>query len=139
MQTNSETTAGTARSVAEQVEALMSRMTLEQKVAQLQCTIPVAGHVESGLAKFSHGPGALGTISTGESVEADAGHYDQVQTMVSGEDELAIPPLLHGEAVSGWTGTGGTVFPSAIGLGATWNPEIVERMTTVIRKQMLSV
>ena len=37
------------------IDELLSEMTLEQKVAQLQCTILVAGHDEAGLANFPHG------------------------------------------------------------------------------------
>lgn len=125
--------------VADHVEDLLSQMTLEQKVAQLQCTIPITGHLETGLSKFPHGLGASGSISTGVSIEADADHYDEVQKAASAKTDLAIPPLLHGEAVSGWTGLGGTVFPSAIGLGATWSPETIEGMTDIVRHQMVSV
>ncbi|MCQ6271448.1 glycoside hydrolase family 3 C-terminal domain-containing protein [Pseudarthrobacter sp. R1] len=132
-------TSDVAVAVTDQVEDLLSQMTLEQKVAQLQCTIPITGHLEAGLAKFPHGLGASGSISTGVSIEADADHYDEVQEAASAKTDLSIPPLLHGEAVSGWTGLGGTVFPSAIGLGATWSPDTIEGMTDIVRGQMLSV
>jgi beta-glucosidase len=124
---------------AAKIERLIASMTIDQKVAQLQCTIPIAGYLEQGLAKFPHGFGASGSISTGVSIEADADHYDAVQSASAEKTGHDIPPLLHGEAVSGWTGTGGTVFPSAIGLGATWNPATVERMTEIVRGQMLAV
>ncbi|TWX34178.1 beta-glucosidase [Frigoribacterium sp. ACAM 257] len=114
-------------------------MTLEQKVAQLQCTILVAGHQEAALAKFPNGVGALGSISSGGDVAADAKFYTELQADVSSRTGVGIPPLMHGEAVSGWTGPGGTVFPSAIGLGATWNPSAVERMTEIVRDQMMAV
>jgi beta-glucosidase len=125
--------------IVERVEALIAGMTLEQKVAQLQCTIVLPGYLEASLARFPHGLGALGSISTGESVEADADFYDRLKAAVSAKTDLSIPPLMHGEAVSGWTGPGGTVFPSAIGLGATWNPDTVEQMTAIVRGQMLAV
>ncbi|MDN4616352.1 glycoside hydrolase family 3 N-terminal domain-containing protein [Leifsonia sp. F6_8S_P_1B] len=121
------------------IDELLSEMTLEQKVAQLQCTILVAGHDEAGLANFPHGTGALGSISTGNGPAADAEFYGSLQREIAGRSGHSIPPLMHGEAVSGWTGPGGTVFPSAIGLGATWNPQTVEQMTEIVRKQMLSV
>ena len=87
--------------LAARLDDLLAMMTREQKVAQLQCTIPIAGHLESGLAKFPHGLGASGSISAGVSIEADADHYDAVQTAAAEKTGHGIPPLLHGEAVSG--------------------------------------
>lgn len=121
------------------VDDLLATMTVEQKVAQLQCTILVAGHHEAGLANFPHGVGALGSISAGSDATADAAFYTELQADVRERTGAGIPPLMHGEAVSGWTGPGGTVFPSAIGLGATWNPASVERMTEIVRYQMMAV
>lgn len=128
-----------SRSVRSRIDDLLARMTREQKVAQLQCTIPIAGHLDTGLAGFPHGLGASGSISAGASIDADADHYDEVQSVVSERTGLGIRPLLHGEAVSGWTGLGGTVFPSAIGLGATWNPSVVQGMSEIVRRQMLAI
>ncbi|WP_314507404.1 glycoside hydrolase family 3 N-terminal domain-containing protein [uncultured Microbacterium sp.] len=128
-----------ARTIEQIVDDLLDRMTLEQKVAQLQCTMVVAGHQEKGLANFPHGVGALGSLSVGGDAAADAEFYTQLQADVRDRTGVGIPPLMHGEAVSGWTGPGGTVFPSAIGLGATWNPDVVERMTEIARHQMMAI
>lgn len=132
-------TLATAAAGITRVEDLIARMSLAQKVAQLQCTIVLDGHVDSGLAKFPAGVGALGSISTGQSPAADADFYTRLQSTVTERTGVDIPPLMHGEAVSGWTGPSGTVFPSAIGLGATWSPDTVEKMTAIVREQMLSV
>lgn len=133
------TTAGTGAADAAFIDGLVGRMTLEQKIAQLQCTILVAGHQENGLKAFPDGVGALGSISAGSDASADAKFYSELQADVAERTGVDVPPLMHGEAVSGWTGPGGTVFPSAIGLGATWNPDTVQQMTDIIRKQMMSV
>jgi len=127
------------RSNARLVDDLLARMSLEQKVAQLQCTILVAGHQETGLKAFPNGVGALGSISAGSDASGDATFYTELQADVAERTGVSIPPLMHGEAVSGWTGPGGTVFPSAIGLGATWNPDTVQKMTDIVRKQMMAV
>lgn len=124
---------------AARVEGLIAQMTREQKVAQLQCTIPIAGLLQDGLARFPHGLGAALAMSAGTSIGGDADHFEAIQSTASERTGLGIRPLLHGEAVSGWTGIGGTVFPSAIGLGATWNPAVVQTMTDLIRRQMLAV
>ncbi|MBP1823301.1 glycoside hydrolase family 3 C-terminal domain-containing protein [Mycobacterium sp. OAE908] len=121
------------------VDDLIAGMTLEQKVAQLQCTILLDGNLEAGLAEFPYGVGALGTISTGQSVVTDADRYDELQDVIRAKTGIGIPPLLHGEAVSGWTGHDGTIFPSAIGLGATWKPETIRSISSMARDQMLAV
>jgi beta-glucosidase len=139
METPATTAPTTDARTADRVEALLTAMTLEQKVAQLQCHIVRAGNVEAGIASFPHGLGALATYSTGGSMEADADHYDQVQAAAASTTEPRIPPLLHGESLSGWMSRGTTVFPSAIALGATWNPGTVEKMTDVVRRQMLAL
>nr|AGU09729.1 Glycosyl hydrolase family 3 N terminal domain [uncultured organism] len=129
----------TSNNTSQFVDELLQRMTLEQKVAQLQCTIVVAGHIDKGLAAFPHGVGALGSISAGGDATADAAFYTELQAAVRERTGVEIPPLMHGEAVSGWTGAGGTVFPSAIGLGATWNPDSIERMMEIARHQMMAI
>lgn len=119
--------------------ALIAQMSLEEKVAQLQCTLVMPGFEKGALDRFPWGVGAMGSMSWGQSVEDDATHFDQLQAEIRGKTERQIPPIIHGEAVSGSMGFGGTVFPAAIGLGATWHTETIERMSTIIRAQMLSV
>lgn len=132
-----DTQTATAR-VTNRVDELIASLTTAQKVAQLQCAIILNGYVDQGLAPFSEGVGALGSISAGAGVAEDAKYYTQLQESVA-EKSQGIPPLMHGEAVSGWAAPGGTVFPSAIGLGATFSPETVRDMADVARKQMLAV
>ena len=60
------------RSISERVEDLLSRMTLQQKVAQLQCTM-LMSDPDQGLQGFSEGIGEVtGTTSIGKTVEANA-------------------------------------------------------------------
>ncbi|XVU27892.1 glycoside hydrolase family 3 N-terminal domain-containing protein [Actinoplanes sp. CA-054009] len=49
---------------------------------------------------------------------------------------LGVPLLLHGEALNGYMSGGHMVFPTAIGLAATWSDDLVEQMGDVIRRQM---
>ncbi|MFF2347671.1 glycoside hydrolase family 3 N-terminal domain-containing protein [Pseudarthrobacter sp. NPDC058119] len=121
------------------VDALIARMSREQKVAQLQGTIPFAGQLEHSLSGFPDGLGAALGFSAGASIPGDADYFEEIQSISSERSGMGIRALLHGEAVTGWTGMGGTVFPSAIGLGATWNPPTVQAMSDLIRRQMLAV
>lgn len=48
---------------------------------------------------------------------------------------LGIPHLVVSEALHGVCVTGATSFPQAIGLGATWDPDLIERIGQVIGKE----
>jgi hypothetical protein len=52
---------------------------------------------------------------------------------------LGIPAIVHEESCAGYTARGATCFPQAIGLASTWEPNLVEGMTDVIRTQMRAV
>jgi len=48
---------------------------------------------------------------------------------------LGIPHLQAGEALHGICLKHGTSFPSPLAMGSTWDPEIIERMGTVVAKE----
>lgn len=124
--------------INERIEDLLSRMSLEQKVAQLQCMM-IMGDPTDILKGFPNGLGEATAMAGAENVGDNAMFSKVIQETVMSKNELGIPVLLHGEALNGFNSVGGTIFPSAIGLGATWNPETVQEMTDIIRKQMLAV
>lgn len=125
--------------VEERVNHLMTQMTLEQKVAQLQCLMFMGGEVENALKAFPSGLGTLTGFGGAPSIEGNADFSNKTQKAVIEKNDLGIPVLQHCEALTGMNAAGGTIFPSAIGLGATWNPDTVEKMTEIIRKQMVAV
>ncbi|NDV63707.1 beta-glucosidase [Bacteroides sp. 224] len=50
-----------------------------------------------------------------------------------GLPRLGIPPVFKVEAIHGFSyGEGATMFPQSIGLGATWNKELIEKVGEVI-------
>jgi beta-glucosidase len=130
------------QSIQERVEDLLSRMTLEQKVAQLQCIMLAGqgeGFIENILEKFPDGLGNATSFNGQGTVEGNVELAKKTQDTVIARNKLGIPVLLHCESLTGACVTGATIFPSAIGLGATWNPETVEKMADLTRKQMLAV
>jgi beta-glucosidase len=62
-----------------------------------------------------------------------------IQKYLQDNTRLKIPAIIHEECCSGYMAFGATVFPQAIGVASTWEPELVEAMTTVIRQQMRAV
>ena len=126
------------------VNELLSRMTLEEKVAQL-CAVHASRLLEG--RKFSeekartvlaHGIGQitrlLGTpdLEPEEAVELG----NAIQRFLKEKTRLGIPAMIHEECLSGLLCKRATVFPQAIGLASTFNPELVQNVTTAIRKTM---
>lgn len=121
------------RATEERVKDLLSRMTLEEKVAQLQCAI---GQVEEGIVRNGIGSLAVSLRNLGPREAAE--QANRFQRIALEQTRLGIPVLIHDEALHGLVGRGATSFPQAIGLAATWNPELLEQITAVIAKQTRS-
>jgi len=135
------------------VRDLLGKMTVEEKVAQLESgwTLPAFGtfkfpspvegdHVNDALAKKMAGNG-LGTYAfldefTGTSgpggPRAAAQRRNLLQVWVLKNTRLGIPILFHGEALHGAVTSGATSFPEAVGLGSTWDPQLLERMFATV-------
>ncbi len=57
------------------------------------------------------------------------------QAFIREHTRHGVPVIVHDEGVHGLIGNGATVFPSALGLAATWNPGLVERAATAIGRE----
>src|SRR3978361_1959696 len=64
---------------------------------------------------------------------------NNIQKFLIEHTRLGIPAVIHEECCSGYMARGATVFPQAIGVASTWEPELVEAMADVIRVQRRSV
>ncbi len=129
------------------VEDLLGRMTVEEKVAQLYGVMPMsllgAEGIDPKKLEAQHGDG-LGQVSMLSMLgdlppEALAGAINTLQRFFVEHTRLGIPVIPHNEALNGLVAKGATNFPTAIGLAATWEPELVEQVTDVIRRQMRAV
>jgi beta-glucosidase len=85
-----------------------------------------------------HGLGHLTRVYGSAPVSPADGAADLVrqQRVVLGADRLAIPAIVHEECLTGLTSFGATVFPTALAWGATFDPELVERMAATIGRDM---
>jgi len=129
------------------VEDLLSRMTLEEKVAQLCGDLP-ASFIENGefnknllREKFPHGLGRITQYSMVglSSPEKIAKISNEIQRYFVEETRLGIPVALQSENLSGYPAAGGTIFPAMVNLGCTWEPELAERMSAIIGQESRSV
>lgn len=126
------------RNPAERAADLLDRMTLEEKIAQLQCCTVMDTEGLSELDALTYGVGELAVQAACETPQKTAALNRRVIEKVMGNNRFHIPPIIHLEALTGAVIPGASVFPSAIGLGATFDPEIVEDMAGTIAKDLRS-
>lgn len=124
-------------SIAKKARKIIEGMTDEQKLAQLSCMFCGEEIPAEVLHSFPNGLGEISVMPGEDGKDELAAKVEKEQEIVTGH--CSIPAIRHNEAVTGLMTADGTVFPAAIGLGATWNPNVVEEMTEIIRKQMVSV
>ena len=129
------------------VNDLLSRMTLEEKVAQLG-SVQARHLLENGqfsrekareLLKNGIGQITRAAGGTGMEPEKVAELVNEIQKFLREETRLGIPAMIHEECLSGFTAWGTTAFPQAIGMASTFEPEVIQKMTSVIGKQLRAV
>jgi beta-glucosidase len=132
-----------ALSAARRVKDLLSRMTLAEKAAQMICVwqkksetlVNGDGSFDLRKAKAAfkkgHGLGQVGRPSDagkGKNAREMAELTNAIQKFFIENSRLGIPVMFHEECLHGHAGIGSTSFPQPIGLGATFNPELVESL-----------
>jgi len=122
-------------SIEKRIKDLLSRMTLEEKIAQLQCEI---GEVEGKNIITEKGIGNLAVILRPYQARQAAEKANRIQRLALEKTRLGIPVIIHDEALHGIVGNKGTSFPQAIGLAATWNTELMEKVAMAIGKETRS-
>ena len=109
------TTVGTTPEIEARVESLLSRMTLAEKIGQMN-QVSVGGDV-ANYADALRG-GQIGSILN----EVDPEKLNQYQRICVEESRLGIPLIVGRDVIHGFH----TVFPIPLGLAATFDPELVE-------------
>ena len=146
--------------VEQRVADILSRMTFDEKVAQLRGDWPGVhayvkqnGRIEIadkwkpllsgesiGLmgATLRADPWTGVTLEKGLSRRQGAEFINTVQQFVRDHTRLGIPVLVSDDAHRGQHGIGATIFPQLSGMGATWNPSLQEEVTKAIALEMRS-
>ncbi|GGY77525.1 beta-glucosidase [Cellvibrio zantedeschiae] len=132
------------------VKDLLGRMTLEEKVAQLETVWEKRKQLETDSGEFTseHAKEFL-SLGIGEvarpaenkkapnkSVLQTALFTNAIQKWVLENTRLGIPVLFHEEALHGHAGRNSTSFPQAIGLASTWDPELVQQISSTIAQEV---
>lgn len=127
------------------MEEIINKMTLEEKVSQL-CSVYITDLIENGEIsekllekelKFGIGEVSrvYGRIKNLEPEKAKE-YVEKIQKFLKEKTRLGIPAIIHEECLSGFMTNKATSFPQIIGLASTFNPDIVKKMTEIIRRQM---
>lgn len=144
----------------QRVADLLSRMTVEEKVGQLLCPLgwemyeitgPKSVEVSqkfkdliqqtgAGMlwATYRADPWTRKTLDNGLTPEQAARAGNAIQKYVIENTRFGIPVFLAEEAPHGHMAIGTTVFPTGLGMAATWNPELMHTVGEIIGREVRS-
>ena len=142
--------------VEQRVEDLLSRMTLEEKIAQITCIwnrkqeiLTPSGDFDAAKAKQVF-PAGIGQVARPSDIRGSGNPYDHpfrnaretvtlvnaIQHYAMKDTRLGIPVLFHEEGLHGYVARDATSFPQAIALASSWDPELLTRVFTVAAREM---
>lgn len=144
---------------AHYLDNLLSKMTLEEKVGQLRCTLAwnycerkgndvvltplfekevLQEGVGNLWATFRADPWTQRSLDNGLGPKLSARAANKMQRVVREKTRLGIPLFFAEEAPHGHMAIGSTVFPTGFGMAATWDAPLMHRVGDAIRRQVRS-
>lgn len=126
------------------VDAIMATMSLDEKLAQIEGVRPTE-IIENGAFSpkkarevMPHGMGHICQFSSALTMSPNdlRDFVREVQNYLMTETQSKIPAIFHEEAITGFATQGATTFPQQIGMGCTWNPEIIRENSNTTRQNM---
>ncbi|HOX74991.1 MAG TPA: glycoside hydrolase family 3 C-terminal domain-containing protein [Bacteroidales bacterium] len=139
------------------VEDLLSRMTLEEKIGQMNMPCVYEGglgkDVKSkfeGCRKFAEGTQIAGMGPGGgfftlpntilfEGPRQQAEFLNELQKIALEKTRLRIPLLMTEEGTHGLMCSGATIFPEGLALGSTWNMDLVEDIYSTAAREARAI
>jgi len=146
-----------ARPLKARVDDLLSRMTLEEKVGQMNMpcvyqeelgqTIPEKMEAVKRFAAGTYlkglGPGGgfftLPNTILHEGTRQQAEFLNELQQIALKQTRLGIPLLLTEEGTHGLMCPGATIFPEGPSLGSTWNTDLISRIYAAAAEEARSI
>jgi beta-glucosidase len=142
--------------VEARVEDLLARMTLEEKVAQMQSIWDAKREVfdakleldakkmalqfPDGIGQFARPSDATGPASPrlvpGRDLRGTIRLVNALQHYAMEHTRLGIPIMFHEEGLHGYVAVGATSFPQAIALASSWDPALVRAVNVVTAREM---
>lgn len=127
-------------SPVERAEALLTQLSLDEKMAQLGCVFPFGEKAQDFDWISSQVPFGIGQVSTLEmrqieTLEECAAWQRRVQEIVMDNSPHQIPAIFHMEGLCGAFLQDSTSFPAGIARGAGWDPELEEEIAKTVSRQ----
>jgi beta-glucosidase len=130
--------------IVARVEDLLARMTLPEKLAQMGSfwafEVLTSGDLDPAKADqlMAHGIGQVTRVvgSTNMTPRDGARLANAIQRHLAERTRLGVPAIVHEESLHGVMGRDRVCYPQSIGLAATWDPALVERMATRIGRDL---
>ena len=149
-----------SRPIEERVADLLSRMTIEEKIAQLRCplgwemytktsdkSVEVSQKFKDIMSKAPIGsfwavlradPWTQKTLETGLYPELAAKAINALQKYAVEKTRLGIPILFAEETPHGHMAIGTTVYPTGLSCASTWNADLMHSMGDAMGREVRS-
>ena len=129
-----------ALSTEDRVRDLLGRMTMEEKFWQL---FMIPGSLDDPSDDYSHGIFGLQISTAGptrgrEAARAHAERINAIQRYFVEQTRLGIPIIPFEEALHGLAREGALVFPQAIGLAATWDVNVMRKVSDAAARETVT-
>ena len=145
-----------AASLSQRVDDLLGRMTLAEKVAQMQTVwsekvnlfdaneqfvaAKAAARYPNGFGGFARPSDRRGAVSPrvarGRNTRETVALVNAIQHFALEQTRLGIPVLFHEEGLHGYAAVDGTHFPQAIGLASSWDPDLIRRVDSIVSREI---
>ena len=120
------------------VDAILSQMTMDEKIGQMTQLDRRFLRTEDDIIKFGIGSilSGGGSVPEDNSIKGWADMYDRFQSLAQ-KTRLKIPLIYGIDAVHGHNNVqGATIFPHNIGLGCTFDSEIVYKVADITAREV---
>ncbi len=143
-----------SRSIKKRVEDLLSRMTLEEKIGQLNMNyskrmaeelsdqIEASRRFVQGIQFENVGPGGglfapAYILINGPRQQAEI--FNKLQKIAIEKTRLKIPLIMIEEGTLGVKAPGSTIFPEGLAIGSSWNLDLVRKIYSAVAKEAKAI
>lgn len=121
----------------ERAEDLLEKLSLEEKMAQVNCILVPIGREKAAAAYCKYGMGEISTLEVRNfKTSGEAAEFQRsIQEMVMANSPHHIPAIFHMEGLCGAFIKGSTPFPSGVNRGSTFHPQLEQKIGEIVSRQ----